>query len=349
MDSVKDSSRVEHLNESHAGSLTPSFRGEQKPIRDVDQLFDALDLPDDGRRTAARRAAGLFGLRVPHHYLDQIRPGDIDDPLLRQILPIEDESSDTGGVPDAVGDHQSSLGHGVLHKYPGRALLITTGACAVHCRYCFRRHFDYADDHAGGSHEDQAIATVAADPTIREVILSGGDPLSLPNARLAALLGRLDAIEHVKTLRLHSRTPIVDPTRLDDNLIDILADCGAQTVLVVHANHPRELSALTEDRLGQAAASGITLLNQAVLLHGVNDEVATLKELSERLFDANVLPYYLHLLDPVTGARHFDVDMARAMQLMEALAGQLPGYLVPKLAKENAGAQSKVTYGNTAQ
>lgn len=316
-------------------------------IQDVDALFDALELPDDSNRSAARHAAGLFGLRVPQHYLAQIRPGDPNDPLLRQVLPVADEFMDTGGTTDPVGDHASSLGHGVLHKYAGRALLVTTGACAVHCRYCFRRHFDYAGDHAGGSHEDQAIEMIAADDTINEVILSGGDPLSLSNKRLARLLGRLDAIEHVTTLRLHSRTPIVEPARFDNVVLEALTSCMARTVLVVHANHPREISPDVVGRLSAAADSNITLLNQSVLLNGVNDDVMTLRNLSERLFGAHVLPYYLHLLDPVNGAGHFDVDVETARQLVASLARQVPGYLVPKLAKEAPGAQAKLTYANS--
>lgn len=314
------------------------------PIRDVDVLFDALDLPNDARRTAARRAAQSFGLRVPRHYLARMRPGDINDPLLRQVLPIAAETDDETGLTDPVGDRSSSLGHGVLHKYAERALLVTTGACAIHCRYCFRRHFDYAGDHAGGSNEDAAVAAIAADSTIREIILSGGDPLSLPNVRLARLIGRLAAIDHVTTLRLHSRTPVVDPARLDDELIDGLAGLDIRTVLVVHANHPRELSQAAIERLRAAALSGVTLLNQSVLLAGVNDDVATLKALSERLFEAHVLPYYLHLLDRVAGAAHFEVDLDTAKQLVDSLTRQAPGYLVPKLAKEIEGAQAKITY-----
>lgn len=327
--------------------LTEAQRQMNVPVQDVDELFDALELPDDNYRNAARQAAGLFGLRVPRHYLARIRPGDPHDPLLRQVLPAAAELLDTGGSTDPVGDHASSLGHGVLHKYAGRALLVTTGACAVHCRYCFRRHFDYADNHAGGSHEDAAIETIAADETINEVILSGGDPLSLSNKRLARLLGRLDAIEHVTTLRLHSRTPIVEPARLDDELLANLSASSARTVLVVHANHPREISSAVADRLSTAADANITLLNQSVLLNGVNDDVTTLRYLSERLFRAHVLPYYLHLLDPVTGAGHFEVDTETARRLVASLAKQIPGYLVPRLAKETAGAQAKSTYANS--
>jgi len=305
-----------------------------------------LALPDDGRRAAARTAASAFGLRVPRHYLQQINPGDINDPLLRQIMPLSAETTDPAGEVDAVGDRDASLGNGVLHKYHGRVLLVTTGACAVHCRYCFRRHFDYAEDHSGGSNEARALKAISSDETIKEVILSGGDPLSLSNARLKRLVHQIQAIEHVETLRLHSRTPVVEPSRLDDALLEILAASSLRVVLVIHANHPRELSPQVLKRMRAAATSNITLLNQSVLLNGVNDKVETLKWLSERLFEAHVLPYYLHLLDPVPGTLHFEVNTRTATQLIEALAVQLPGYLVPKLAKETAGAQTKFTYAN---
>ncbi|NNC23046.1 EF-P beta-lysylation protein EpmB [Salinisphaera sp. USBA-960] len=330
------------LAAAHIDSATPD------PIRDIDTLFNALSLPDDGRREAARRAAGLFGLRVPRHYLACMQPGDIDDPLLRQVLPIEAETVDSAGWVDAVGDRASSLGHGVLHKYHGRALLVTTGACAVHCRYCFRRHFDYAADHAGGSNEDQALALIAADTSICEVILSGGDPLSLTNQKLSRLLEKIESIAHVETLRLHSRTPIVDPKRLDDELIGRLADSRLHAVLVVHANHPHELSTFVTERLGKAASSDITLLNQSVLLSAVNNDVETLKQLSKKLFQARVLPYYLHLSDPVAGATHFDVDVTTATRLVASLSAHLPGYLVPKLTQEIAGEKAKTTYANSA-
>jgi len=317
-------------------------------ITDVDTLFDALALPERYREAARRTATG-FSLRVPRGYVARMRQGDIDDPLLRQVLPIDAENAPVPGFEfDAVGDQLAALGDGVLHKYHGRALLVTTGACAVHCRYCFRRHFDYAAQHAGAQQGRTALARIAADSSIHEVILSGGDPLSLSNDRLAAIGDGLDAIAHVTRLRIHTRTAVVLPERIDDAFVDWIATRGQQCVIVIHANHAREIDTGVAERLRALRAAGATLLNQAVLLRGVNDDADTLTALSETLFAAGVMPYYLHLLDRVAGTAHFEVDQPRAQALMQSLAGRLPGYLVPRLARENAGAGSKQVFGQEA-
>lgn len=321
----------------------------RESITDVDTLFAALDLPV-AYKPAARRAAALFGLRAPAGYIARMQRGDIDDPLLRQILPLDVEHDDPPGfVDDAVGDMASAAGDGLLHKYHGRALLVTTGACAVHCRYCFRRHFDYSEQHAGGSHTEAALARIAADTSIREVILSGGDPLSLSNSRLETLGQRLDAIAHVDRLRVHTRTPVVLPERVDDALLAWITGRRAHCVVVVHANHVNELSPAVVDAFRAMQRAGAVLLNQAVLLAGVNDDAETLADLSLALFDAGVMPYYLHLLDRVRGTSHFEVPEARAIELMQALAGQLPGYLVPRLAREGAGDDAKSVLGVRAR
>ncbi|AWN17464.1 EF-P beta-lysylation protein EpmB [Salinisphaera sp. LB1] len=318
-------------------------------ITDVDTLFAELDLPAE-YKPAARRAAALFDLRVPRGYVARMRRGDIADPLLRQVLPLHAECHDPPGfVDDAVGDNSSAVGDGLLHKYHGRALLVTTGACAVHCRYCFRRHFDYSAQHAGGSHTEAALARIAADPSITEVILSGGDPLSLSNARLDALGARLDAIDHVRRLRIHTRTPVVLPERVDDGLLAWFAARRARTVVVLHVNHAAELSFDVADIARAIAGTGAVPLNQAVLLAGVNDDADTLADLSLALFDAGVMPYYLHLLDRVRGTHHFEVPEARAVVLMQALAARLPGYLVPKLAREGPGDDAKSVLGVPAR
>ncbi|KEZ78859.1 Lysine 2,3-aminomutase [Salinisphaera hydrothermalis C41B8] len=318
-------------------------------ITDVDTLFAELELPPE-HKPAARRAAALFDLRVPRSYVARMRRGDIADPLLRQILPLDAEHADPPGfVDDAVGDQASAAGDGLLHKYYGRALLVTTGACAVHCRYCFRRHFDYSAQHAGGSHAEAALRRIAADPSIREVLLSGGDPLSLSNARLESLGDRLDAIEHVERLRLHTRTPAVMPERVDEAFLAWLARRRARVVVVVHVNHANELSDDVTAALRAMAASGATLLNQAVLLAGVNDSADALADLSLALFDAGVMPYYLHLLDRVRGTSHFEVSESRATTLMQEVAARLPGYLVPKLAREGAGDDAKSVLGVPAR
>lgn len=314
-------------------------------ITDVDTLFDRLCLPE-AYRAAAHRAAGLFDLRVPESYLARMRIGDIDDPLLRQVLPLDVEHRDVPGFTrDAVGDVASAAGSGLLHKYHGRALLVTTGACAVHCRYCFRRHFDYSTHHAGGSRTQAALARIAADPSLAEVILSGGDPLSLSNERLATLGTALDDIAHVTRIRIHTRTAVVLPERVDHALIEWIAARRARVIVVVHVNHARELSPEVVGVLATMQAAGATVLNQAVLLAGVNDTPEAQIALSEALFAAGVLPYYLHLLDRVAGVAHFEVPEARARALMQAVAARLPGYLVPKLAREQAGDSAKQVIG----
>lgn len=317
-------------------------------VTDVDELFACLALPD-AWRPAAHRAAELFDLRVPRSYVARMRRGDIHDPLLRQVLPLDAEYDPVPGFEyDAVGDQASAVGDGLLHKYQGRALLITTGACAIHCRYCFRRHFDYAANHAGGGRTQAALARIAADPDIREVILSGGDPLSLSNTRLAAIGEGLDAIGHVERLRIHTRTAVVLPERIDDGFITWLANRRQRCIVVLHANHANELDADAATAIRRIRATGAVLLNQAVLLRGVNDEVDALAELSEHLFELGVLPYYLHLLDRVAGTAHFEVGEADAQALMQTLAARLPGYLVPKLARETPGATAKSTLANIA-
>ncbi|GAB3682987.1 EF-P beta-lysylation protein EpmB [Salinisphaera aquimarina] len=333
-------------------SLSQSAHSWQQAMReaitDADTLFERLQLPAD-QLPGARRAARLFPLRVPSGYVDRMARGDLADPLLRQVLPLDIEHAVAPGfTADAVGDGPSDLGDGVLHKYAGRALLITTGACAVHCRYCFRRHFDYAAHHAGGEHGRAAVAHIAADTSIHEVILSGGDPLSLSNTRLAALGRQLDEIRHVERLRLHTRTAVVLPERIDDGLVAWIASRPQRVVLVVHANHAREIDDHVAAAMARLSGAGAVLLNQAVLLRGVNDDAATLAALSERLFSVGVMPYYLHMLDRVAGTAHFEVDADRAQRVLDELAARLPGYLVPRLARETAGEGAKQVFGHRA-
>ncbi|WP_353248804.1 EF-P beta-lysylation protein EpmB [Salinisphaera sp. T31B1] len=334
-------------------SLSQSDRPWQQAMRDaitdVDTLFELLELPRKAL-PGARRAARLFDLRVPRGYVARMARGDLADPLLRQVLPLDAEHDDTPGfVFDAVGDGDSHVGHGLLHKYTSRALLVTTGACAIHCRYCFRRHFDYAAHQARRGPAGTALAPIAADDRIDEVILSGGDPLSLSNARLAAIGAGIDEIKHVKRLRIHSRTAVVLPERIDDGFVDWIAGRAQRTVIVIHANHARELDDAVAAALARLRDAGATLLNQAVLLRGVNDDVETLAALSQRLFALGVLPYYLHLLDRVAGTAHFEVGPAQAQTLIDRLAARLPGYLVPRLARESAGEGAKQVLGHRAR
>jgi L-lysine 2,3-aminomutase len=311
-------------------------------VTDPAELLRLLDL-DPGLLPAARRAAARFGLRVPRAFVALMRRGDPRDPLLLQVLPLGAETEDQPGFgPDPVGDLAALHAPGLLSKYRGRALLMTTGACAVHCRYCFRREFPYE---AGALTPDRlatAIETLAAMPDLEEVILSGGDPLALPTTRLARISDALGALPGLRRLRIHTRTPIVLPTRVDVPLLDWLRGLPWRPVIVVHVNHPRELSAEVRAAIALLAASGATLLNQSVLLRDVNDDEDTLAELSAGLFAAGVLPYYLHLLDRVTGTAHFDTAEDDAVRLHAGLLGRLPGYLVPKLVREVAGAASKL-------
>ncbi|MEY2855209.1 MAG: hypothetical protein RL030_2341 [Pseudomonadota bacterium] len=292
-----------------------------------------------------RAASRLFRLRVPREFVGRMRAGDPQDPLLRQVLPLGPELLDRPGfIADPLAEAASRRAPGLLHKYEGRALLVTTGACAVHCRYCFRRHFDYELDQAteGQGRWAEALDAVRSDPSITELILSGGDPLSLGNSRLAALLEAAQAIPQLTRIRLHTRTPVVQPSRVDAGLLDALRQVRLDLVIVVHANHAAELDAAVARALGELRAVSQLLLNQSVLLAGVNDDADVLVALSQRLFACGVLPYYLHQLDRVAGTAHFEVPDERALALLAAVNARLPGYLVPKLVREVAGAPGKL-------
>jgi EF-P beta-lysylation protein EpmB len=314
-------------------------------ITDPAELLRILEL-DPALLPAARAAAARFPLRVPRGFVARMGKGDPDDPLLRQILPLAVELEPTPDfLADPVGDRAAVAAAGVLHKYHGRALLLVTGACAVHCRYCFRRTFPYAEFRASADEWRSALSYLADDASLREVILSGGDPLSLSDRRLSPLLAALGRIPHLERLRIHSRQPIVLPERVDDGLLDLLAQTRLRRVLVVHANHPREIDDRVRGGLERLAAAGVTLFNQSVLLRGVNDSAATLVELSETLFAARVLPYYLHLLDRVRGAAHFEVNEPEASAIMKTVRQRLPGYLVPRLVREQPGQPAKIPVG----
>jgi EF-P beta-lysylation protein EpmB len=283
-----------------------------------------------------------FPMRVPRPFVARMRRGDPHDPLLRQVLPLDDELRPMPGfVDDAVGDLAARDAPGVIRKYQGRALLVATGSCAVNCRYCFRRHFPYAEETAAAGRWREALDWVRAHPDVDEVILSGGDPLSLSTARLAELAEGLAAIPHVRRLRIHTRLPIVLPARVDADLAEWLQGLPWPVVVVIHANHANEFDDAVDASLARLRAAGAMLLNQSVLLAGVNDGVDALASLSERMFAAGVLPYYLHVLDPVRGAAHFDVPDDEARRLVATLRSRLPGYLVPRLVREIPGADAK--------
>ncbi len=329
-----------------SASLLPGQSGRwqellRDAITDPAELIAVLDL-DPALVEPARRVTARFGLKVPRGFVARMRRGDPTDPLLRQVLPLGAEAEEAAGfTSDPVGDLAALAGPGVLHKYAGRALLVTTGACGVHCRYCFRREFPYAEQAAGGARHAAALEAIRADPSLREVILSGGDPLSLSNSRLAALSAGLADIPHVERLRIHTRQPVVLPERVDAGLLDWLGGLGLTAVMVLHANHAAEIDGAVEAALRAVAGRGVMLLNQSVLLRGVNDSAAALTALSERLAQVGVVPYYLHLLDRVRGTAHFEVPETEARALVETLRQRLPGYLVPRLVREEPGSGSK--------
>jgi EF-P beta-lysylation protein EpmB len=310
-------------------------------VRDPRELLALVGL-EAAATGMSEAAAAQFALRVPRGFVARMRFGDPADPLLRQVLPLDAElRSMPGFALDAVGDALARAGQGVIRKYRGRALLVATGSCAVNCRYCFRRHFPYGDESAAAGGWSQAVALIAADASIDEVILSGGDPWSLSTPKLADLTRGLSAIPHLRRLRIHTRLPVVLPERVDAELTDWLAGLPWPVTVVLHANHAREFDASVDAAVARLRAAGATLLNQAVLLRGVNDSVEALAELSERGFAAGVLPYYLHQLDRVQGAAHFEVGDDEARRLHAGLAARLSGYLVPRLVREVAGDPGK--------
>jgi len=310
-------------------------------VRSGVELCRRLKLPSQ-LEPAAARAERLFPVFAPLSYIARMKPGDPADPLLRQVLPLSAECDEVAGFsPDPVGDIAATIGPRLLQKYSGRVLLVTTGSCAVHCRYCFRREFDYPSLLTPQKSLADSIRRIDADPSIREVILSGGDPLTLPDEHLAEVALRLSRIPHLSRLRVHSRLPVVIPQRVVESLINWLTLSRLTPIVVIHANHAQELDESVAGALARLVDAGIPVLNQAVLLRGVNDALTPLIDLCERLIDLRVIPYYLHQLDRVRGAAHFEVPVAEGLRLIEQLRGALPGYAVPKYVSEVAGDASK--------
>ncbi|MGB3620240.1 EF-P beta-lysylation protein EpmB [Ketobacter sp. MCCC 1A13808] len=303
-------------------------------IRTVESLWSALNLPSEGI-PAALSAHREFQVRVPKPFLDKIERGNPDDPLLKQILPVAAElEAHAGFLKDPLAERTTNPASGLLHKYKSRVLLVMSGACAVNCRYCFRRYFPYSDNRMGSEELDYIAGYLQHHNEVNEVILSGGDPLVISNGRLAKLLNLLESISHISRVRIHTRLPVVIPQRIDAELLDVVSRSRLNVVMVTHSNHARELDAVFDQAMLGLRKVGVTLLNQAVLLRGINDSVASLVDLSERLFESGVLPYYLHLLDPVAGAQHFDVSESTARTLMQQLHAELPGFLIPRLVRE---------------
>ena len=310
-------------------------------FRDPADLGRFLGLPPAVTAEAARSTAG-FPFLVPRGFAGRMRPGDPLDPLLLQVLPRAAETTAAAGYSaDPLAEETFLAAPGLIHKYDGRALVLVTGGCAVNCRYCFRREFPYGESGATRRGIDQAIAAVAADASLTEVILSGGDPLLVDDDVLGGIVERLDAVPHLRRLRIHSRLPVVLPSRINDGLLGALAASRLARVVVIHANHPAELDAAVAAAVRRLAGLPAVVLNQAVLLRGVNDSAAVLAALSERLVEIGVVPYYLHLLDRVRGTRHFEVSEEEARRLHRRLQETLPGYAVPRLVREIPGERSK--------
>ena len=286
-----------------------------------------------------------FRLRVPQAYVNKMKKGDPNDPLLLQVLPTLAENRLTGDI-DPVGDLEAMPSSGLLHKYHDRALIISTAACAIHCRYCFRRHFPYSDAQALSSQWPTTLEYLKQHTEIREVILSGGDPLVLDDDKLKILCRDLESIPHIKWLRLHTRLPVVLPSRISPSLLEWMQNSRFRITVVIHANHANELGDDEMTALQALQDANITLLNQSVLLKNINDKASTLIDLSHRLHDVGVMPYYLHLLDQVQGGLHFDVDRVKACKIIDNMRAELPGYLVPRLVAEEKGARSKTAISN---
>jgi len=285
-----------------------------------------------------------FPLRVPKPFMALMEKGNANDPLLRQVLPVNEERLNVPGfTQEPLMEGEFNPVPGIIHKYHGRVLLITTPVCAVHCRYCFRRHFPYEDNNPGKKQWQNSLAYIAKDSSISEVILSGGDPLACDDRHLAWLVQQIEAIPHVRRLRVHTRLPVVIPSRIDESLLSWLSATRLSVSMVLHVNHPNETRGDLKYAVARLQQLGIVVLNQAVLLRGINDASETLIDLSESLFAIGILPYYLHLLDPVAGASHFDKDLTSAQTLFREMQKKLPGYLVPRLVRDVPGEHAKVT------
>ena len=306
----------------------------QKAVRSVDELLNLLKIVDPLEVDVDPH----FPLRVPHEFVAKMRLQDPRDPLLLQVLPLKEENVQ---VPlyttNPVHDAEAIMQPGLIHKYPSKVLFTLTGACAVHCRFCFRRHYPYQDNIPNQAQWEQNIAYIQTNPNIKEVIFSGGDPLSIADDKLSTLVQMIDKIPHVQILRIHTRFPVMIPSRITESLLDAIGTPRLKTVIALHINHPNEIDDALTDAVSALKARGYTVLNQAALLKNVNDNSDTLIELSYRLFQAGILPYYINVLDKVAGAHHFDIPLAEAKRLMQTQRDALPGYLMPKWVVDVSG------------
>jgi EF-P beta-lysylation protein EpmB len=333
------------VNPSQPGAasieVTTWQQEKKRAVRDAYQLCRELGLPRSLAEKSSSASQG-FPLFAPYPFIRRIRCGDPADPLLRQLLPLPEEQERVAGyTSDPVADLASQRRPGVIQKYRGRALFIASGACAVHCRYCFRRYFPYSVAPHSTEQWDEALQPLTDDPTIREIILSGGDPLTLHDEQLQTLLAKLDRLPHLRRLRIHTRLPVVIPRRVTSALLRMLSSTRLNTVLVLHINHAQEIDSDVAAAVRRLRAAGSWLLNQAVLLRGVNDSLASLVGLSEALVELQIVPYYLHQLDRVTGAAHFEVSIATGRRLVRQMRQHLPGYAIPRYVQDRPGELSK--------
>ena len=323
-------------------TLVSSWQEElRNAITDPAELLSYLELPEN-LLDGARQGDALFSLKVPHPYLQRIEKGNPLDPLLLQVLPQHQETRHQAGyTQDPLAEQQANPLPGLIHKYTHRVLLVLSGACAINCRYCFRRHFAYQENQLGKQQWQQILDYLHQHPEVDEVIFSGGDPLATPDTRLQRMIHDLEQVPHLERLRIHTRLPVVIPSRVTPTLLNMLSSTSLQSLIVLHINHPNEIDASVKQACQLITEKNITLLNQSVLLKGINDSITVQKTLSKTLFAAGILPYYLFLFDPVAGAAHFDLPEHQAKDLAARLQAELPGYLVPRLAVEIPGKASK--------
>jgi EF-P beta-lysylation protein EpmB len=313
----------------------------QQAVTDPQELLQLLQL-ESSLLPEMLKAAQQFPLRVPRAFINRMQPGNIQDPLLRQVLPISDELNISENYSQDPVSEINTANPGLIQKYQGRALLVVNGHCAINCRYCFRRHFPYNDHKLNRQQWLNVIKDIAQDQSIEEVIFSGGDPLASSDKQLEWVTEQIAAITHIKRLRIHSRLPVVIPDRITKECLSWMNKFQRQTIFVFHINHPNEIDQWVAEAANKLRQSDILLLNQSVLLREVNDCADTLKVLSEKLFGIGILPYYLHLLDPVAGASHFDLPLSEAEGIYRQLMDKLSGFLVPKMVKEVPGEGSKI-------
>ncbi|MCG7498995.1 EF-P beta-lysylation protein EpmB [Vibrio sp. Of7-15] len=332
---------MSHIITRNAASVEQNWLKElANAISDPYQLLQAVDI-DPAPWEKGLAARKLFALRVPTSFVERMEISNPNDPLLRQVLPLEAEFEVKEGYSTDPLDEQDNDVPGLLHKYRNRVLMILKGGCAVNCRYCFRRHFPYQDNKGNKQTWQQALDYIAQHDELNEVILSGGDPLMAKDQELAWLIQEIEQIPHIKRLRIHSRLPVVIPNRITEELCQLLHKSRLQTIMITHVNHANEINTDFKHAMQRLKQANVTLLNQSVLLKDVNDTAKALINLSESLFDAGILPYYLHVLDKVQGAAHFYVSDTQARSLMAELIANVSGYLVPTLTREIGGRSSK--------